>query len=409
MFIYSIKDTAHPVLVRELELDGRYKDSRMIGTVLYFITDSYLDRYGSDARFPGIYDSGRGSLVPPLYYFDRIDRQFSLTTIGAVDTGATEAVNAKTFLIGSAGTVYVSTDNLYIAVPAAGNKGAVQSTDLYSFALDGGRLAYSARGTVDGTLLSPYSLDEYNGNLRVATTVMTGSWRMNSGSYSRITVLDRNLALLGILTDLAPGEKIYAARFMGERLYLVTFRETDPLFVIDLADPRNPRVLGELHIPGFSQYLHPYDATHLIGVGKDSTRGGLKIALFDVSDVRNPQLVGEKELGAAGSDSEVLRDPKAFLFDREKDILVLPVHIVENTQSSSGTGAVWGGAYVFSVDPDKGFTEKGTVVHYRDTDNLRHVIRAFYIEDVLYTVALDKIVMSDLKNGAALIGAVGLP
>jgi inhibitor of cysteine peptidase len=407
VFVYSVKDPAHPALIRETEMDGSYRDSRMIGSQLYFVTNSYLDPNDDAAGFPAVHDSARGSTEPPVYYFDRSDREYYLTMIGAVDIRATDAVKAKTFLIGSAGTIYVSTENLYIAIPSGSSDRAAPGTDLYSFALDNGELAYSARGTVDGTLLNQFSLDEYGGNLRVATTV-TGS-STGRGPSSKVTILDSRMQVIGSVGDLAPTQQIYAARFMGERLYLVTYRETDPLFVIELADPAHPKVLGELHIPGFSRYLHPYDATHLIGVGKESTRGGLKLALFDVADVYNPRLVSEEKMGGYGSDSEVLRDHRAFLFDREKNLLVLPVHIVENTYGAGGVQQVWGGAYVFGVNPEQGFTRKGTVVHYRDADNLRHVQRAFYIEDVLYTVATDKIVMSDLKNGTALIGEVGLP
>ena len=408
VFVYSVDNPARPALVREMELDGSYRDSRMIGSTFYFVTNNYLDPDDNGSGFPAVYDSARGSAEPPVYYFERNDREFYLTTVGAVDIRATDAVKAKTFLVGSAGTVYVSPDNLYIAVPADVNDRTATSTDLYSFALDNGQLTWSARGTVDGTLLNQFSLDEYGGNLRVATTVQDYG-RTGNGPSSKVTVLDSRMQVLGSVGNLAPGQQIYAARFMGERLYLVTYRETDPLFVIGLADPEHPKVLGELHIPGFSSYLHPYDATHLIGVGKESTRGGLKLALFDVADVYNPRLIGEEKLGGYGSDSEVLRDHKAFLFDKEKDLLVLPVHIVENTYGAGGGQSVWGGAYVFGVNPEKGFTLKGTVVHYRDKDNLRHVQRAFSIEDVLYTVASDKIVMSDLKNGTALIGSVGLP
>jgi uncharacterized secreted protein with C-terminal beta-propeller domain len=408
VFIYSLKDPAHPALVREMKLDGLFRDSRMIGSTFYFVVNSYLDPYDNTAGFPAVYDSARGSYEPPVYYFDRNDREFYLTTIGAVDIRATEAVKAESFLIGSAGTVSVSPDTLYIAVPADTDGRTAASTDIYSFSLDGGRLTYSARGTVDGTLLNQFSLDEYHGNLRVATTVQAAG-STGGVQSSKVTILDNRMEVLGSVGNLAPTQQIYAARFTGERLYLVTYRETDPLYVIDLADPAHPEVMGELHIPGFSRYLHPFDATHLIGVGKESTRGGLKLALFDVSDVHNPRLVDEEKLGGYGSDSEVLRDHKAFLFDRERALLVLPVHIVENTYGSDGRKPVWGGAYVFSVNPDKGFSEKGTVVHYRDMDNLRQVKRAFFIEDVLYTVASDKIVMSDLKDNVALIGSLGLP
>ncbi len=405
VFVYSVKDPAHPVLVREMELDGVYKDTRMIGSMLYFVTEDYLDLYASDVVFPEVSDSSHGSFVPSVYYFDRNDRSFSLTTICAVDIQVTGPVKARTFLIGSAGTVYVSPDTLFIAVPGAGNGRAIQSTELYAFALDDGELTYSARGTVDGTLLNQFSMDEYGGNLRVATTVQD---YQRNGYSSRVTILDGRLQAIGSVGDLAFGEQIYAARFLGDRLYLVTFRETDPLFVIDLAKPKNPTVLGELHIPGFSRYLHPYDATHLIGIGKESTWGGLKIALFDVADVHNPRLVDEEKLGGYGSDSEALRDHKAFLFDREKDLLVLPVRIAEDTPSNRGVSQVWGGAYVFGVNPDSGFTEKGTVVHYRNSGNPNDVKRSFYIENVLYTLATDKLVMSDLANGTQLIGEVRL-
>ena len=410
LYVFSAKDPVHPALVRDLVLDGSYKDSRMIGSMLYFVTNNNVDISTDTVVFPGMYDSRRGSSVPPVYHFNSRDREFSLTTVGAVDVMADDPVKAKTFLIGSAGTVYVSLEKLYIAISGQGDDRIPAATTVYSFALDNGRLTYTAHGVVDGTLLNQFSMDEYGGNLRVATTLDTGNGRMNS-QYSEVSVLDGQLRLIGSVSNIAKNEKIYAARFMGERLYLVTFRETDPLFVIDLSDPRNPAVLGELQIPGFSSYLHPYDATHLIGVGKESTRGGLKLALFDVGDVNNPQLVGEKILGGSGSDSEVLRDHKAFLFDKEKNLLVLPVHIVEDPSSYRSVRPVWGGAYVFGVDVHRGFTEKGTVVHYRESGSTstNAVKRAFFIEDVLYTFASNKIVMSDLKNDTSLLGEVELP
>jgi len=409
VFVYSVKDPAHPALQREMELDGAYKDTRMIGSMLYFVTTEYIDLYADDVAFPEIYDSRRGSAVPPVYYFDRKDREFSLTTVGAVDIMAGDPIKAKTFLIGSAGTVYVSPENLYIAINSPYDYSSPQGTDVYAFALDDGRLSYSAHGTVDGTLLNQFSMDEYGGNLRIATTVEdTNRWGNNR--FSKVSVLDSRMNVIGSVDNLAPGERIYAARFMGDRLYLVTFRETDPLFVIDVSDPARPKVLGELHIPGFSSYLHPYDATHLIGVGKQSTSGGLKLALFDVSDVHHPQLIDEEKMGGYGSDSEVLTDHKAFLFDKEKDLLVLPVHIREDaTQANNWNPPGWGGAYVFGVNPARGFTVKGTVVHYQDTNGSnREVKRALYIENILYTMSSDKIVMSSLGNLIRPAGSVRL-
>jgi len=420
IFVFSVKNPANPVLTRQLELDGSYRDSRMIGSVLYFVTSASVIPYGDEMDFLKIRDSAAGTITAPVYYFDRKDRQFSLTMVGAVDTAADTPAKAKTFLIGSAGTVYVSPSHLYIAIPSPIDYSArtrSDSTEIYAFTLDGDRIAYASQGRVDGTLLNQYAMDEYNGNLRVATTVQENGIHRSSTS-SKVTVFDNRLKPLGSIGTIAPGEKIYAARFMGERLYLVTFRETDPLFVIDLSRPEHPAILGELQIPGFSNYLHPYDATHLIGIGKESTRGGLKMALFDVADVHNPRLVDEEKLGGPGSDSEVLRDPKAFLFDREKNLLVLPVHILESQADFGYTNDKrqsmpelfeWGGAYVFGVDPKTGFSLQGQVIHYRGhAGNDADVKRSLYIEKTLYTMSPGKIVMSDLKNATHLIGEVEL-
>lgn len=410
IFIFSVEDPANPSLVREIKMDGRYEDSRMIGPVLYSISTGTVDPYAGAITFPEIDDSAAGTATPRVYYFNATDNEYALTTIGSVDVSANEPVRAKTFLIGSAGTVYVSPARLYIAVPEivnfrSGKTGGM--TSIYAFSLDDGEFSYAARGTVEGTLLNQFSLDEYGGYLRVATT-QQGWTRGQSARSSTVSVLNRQLDTVGTLAGLAPGETIYAARFMGDRLYLVTFRETDPLFVIDLSNPGHLKVLGELHIPGFSQYLHPYDATHLIGIGKESTWGGLKIALFDVTDVHNPHLVDEEKLGGYGSDSEVLRDHRAFLFDREKSLLVLPARIVEPAVSPRADGtSEWSGAYVFKVSPDRGFSLNGTVVHHRGPrEPGTDVRRSLYIDNVLYTMSPEKIVLSDLANATHLIGEV---
>jgi uncharacterized secreted protein with C-terminal beta-propeller domain len=219
-----------------------------------------------------------------------------------------------------------------------------------------------------------------------------------------VTVLDRNLRAVGTLSGIAPNERIYAARFMGDRLYLVTFRETDPFFVIGLADPAHPNVLGKLKIPGYSSYLHPYDASHIIGIGKDAQSGPVKIALFDVSEVNDPKLISSQSLGGDGSSTPVISDPRAFLFDKEKDILVLPLHL-ESKYQCNALGydcyqpSAWGGVYVYSIRPKTGFVLKGKVTHYDgySGDNAQ-VRRSLYIGDTLYTMSDSKIVMSDLAQ-----------
>ena len=426
IYVFSVKDQASPTLEREVEIDGRYTDSRMIGQWLYFLTSTPVDPYSSDITFPEVRDGDSGTFTPVAYSLEGKDKAFAFTTIGSVSLGADAPVRAKTFLVGTAGTVYVSPTTLYIGVHSAGEPsplrhvdaqgrevgGSTDQTGIYSFSLQDGAIRFKAAGKVDGTLLNQYAMDEYQGNLRLATTVTEyGSWR--SSLSSMVSVLDDRLTLVGTVTDIAPDERIYATRFMGERLYMVTFRETDPFFVVDLSNPAHPALVGTLKLPGFSNYLHPYDAAHIIGVGKTANFGAVKLSLFDVSDITKPGLVDSVELGEAGSSSEVTNDPKAFLFDKEKDILVLPLELagVYRTTPAGGnyygTREVWGGAYVFSVDPDRGFSLKGSVKHYDEHSGYQvPVKRALYIEDTLYTISPRVIYMSDLGNGVSYLNNV---
>jgi uncharacterized secreted protein with C-terminal beta-propeller domain len=258
-------------------------------------------------------------------------------------------------------------------------------------------------------------MDEYDGYFRVATT----TWGETTGNH--VYILDMDLNIVGSLEDLAPGETIYSARFMGERGYMVTFKQVDPLFVIDLSDPSNPRELGYLKVTGYSDYLHPYDETHLIGIGKETTDAGefawyqgVKISLFDVSDVSNPQEIDKLEIGDRGTESPVLYDHKAFLFDRSRNLMVMPILVAEVDQSEYPEGVpswaygepVWQGAYVFDISLDAGISVRGTITHIEDIADPEYyyyyspfaVERSLYIDDVLYTISQAKIKMNSLEN-----------
>ncbi len=177
----------------------------------------------------------------------------------------------------------------------------------------------------------------------------------------------------------------------------------DPFFVIDLADPRRPEVLGYLKIPGFSEYLHPMDATHVLGVGKDTVEAdegdfawfqGLKLSLFDVSDVREPEEVAKYLIGDRGTSSPVLWDHKAFLHVAAQNLVVLPVDlVVQEAGEPWGWGApVWQGVYVLSVTPEEGFQLVGTVSHWEEDgedywQSPRSIQRSLYIGDYLYTLS----------------------
>lgn len=278
---------------------------------------------------------------------------------------------------------------------------------------------YLAKGEVPGRLLNQFSMDEDGDRFRVATTFDFYSPYRGPVLYNNVYVLDESMRLVGKLEEIAPDESIYSARFMNDRLYLVTFQRMDPFFVIDLSED-NPRVLGELKLPGYSNYLHPYDENHVLGIGKETKEDrygnvrvlGVKIALFDVSDVRNPRLIDEYEIGGPGTESEVLYDHKALLFDRSKDILSIPVSIYpEYSDPQYAMGGsyiepkVWRGFYVFGINSEEGFILKGKIEHFNDTGDRYYYAygtqgsRSLYIEDVLYTVTLNNAIkMNDLQT-----------
>jgi uncharacterized secreted protein with C-terminal beta-propeller domain len=272
-------------------------------------------------------------------------------------------------------------------------------------------------------------MDEHDGYFRIATTI--GSvW--DGESTNNIYILDENLKRVSEIEDIAPGERIYSARFMGSKAYLVTFKKIDPFFTIDLSDPKNPQILGELKIPGYSDYLHPYDENHIIGIGKDTVEleegemwswnfawyQGIKIALFDVSDFENPKEVSKIVIGDRGTDSPALHDHKAFLFDKEKELLVIPVRLCEisdeiKEQNDGYTGNIYGectfqGAYVYKLNLDEGFEYQGRITHGDENDlnndygwgywGSSTITRTLYIENVLYTISDNMVKMNNLNT-----------
>jgi uncharacterized secreted protein with C-terminal beta-propeller domain len=308
------------------------------------------------------------------------------------------------------------------------NEADQTTTVIHKLALKDGTITYVAEGEVKGTLDNQYSMDEYNNNLRLATTSSI-STSAGEYTYNNVYVLDGNMNTTGSLTHIAEQESIYATRFIGDRLYMVTFNRIDPLFVIDLSTPATPKILGELTITGYSDYLYPYDTTHLIGIGKQTatsdwggvSTSGVQLALYDVSDVANPQQLAKVQIGDAGSDSAALTDPHAFLFDQAENLLVIPVAAVSSSQIVKGDyynnqQQVWYGAYVFGVTPETGFTLKGTVQHgtgtygyYSYGSSPADVTRSLYIGNVLYTMSAEQIKANSFDDINTTIATIPLP
>jgi uncharacterized secreted protein with C-terminal beta-propeller domain len=415
VYFYDVSDRENPVLERTYETEGSYVATRMIGDYVYVVSQKGAWVYEGVLDLPAYKENGKVYQVPAssIYYYNGTDPSYAYTTIASINTQDSEVpVQSETFLLGSSSTVYCSAEYLYLTT------GGYSETGIHKIRLDDGYIEGVADGSVPGWVLNQFSMDESGGYFRIATT--TGhAWGVSS-SKNNVYVLDADLKVVGELEDLAPGEQIYSARFMGDRLYLVTFKKVDPLFVIDLKDPTAPKVLGKLKIPGYSNYLHPYDETHVIGLGKeaiDSEGGnfawyqGVKLSLFDVSDVSNPREVAKLEIGDRGTDSPALSDHKAFLFSRERNLLVIPML---EAKVSSGYGVepnaygdyVYQGAYVFQISTE-GIVLRGRVTHLQGDELLKSgywfdsdysVYRSLYIGENLYTISGAMVKINSLSD-----------
>lgn len=296
-----------------------------------------------------------------------------------------------------------------------------ERTVIYKLSLNGGQPVYRATASVPGAVLNQFSLDEdVDGNLRLATTRSRNFSVLAGGqdSYSNLYILSADLQLLGKVENLAPGERIYSVRFLGKRAYLVTFKQTDPLFVLDLSNPKAPKLLGELKVPGFSNYLHPYDENTLIGLGRDTNldaygnvrTGGLKLSLFDVHDANNPRELDSYVAGGAGSSSLALYNHKAFLFSLDKNLLAIPASL---TSAVDGNRTYFSGALVFNIEAGK-FVLKAQIDHsdggkYQRSDSWcgpycydNSVQRILYIKDALYTFSNKYLKVNSLNDFQAL-------
>jgi len=419
--VYDLTDVTNPVLTRDIKINGTLAGSRMIGNYIYTsivqpaIRPTWYaepEPVGNETSLaimlPQITTDGTTKEIQPteIRYVNVTDVSYYFTTVLAVNilNDAQEPTH-ETFLASTSSQMYVSQDNMYLTVAnmnwwmmRTDTSEVREETLIYRVRLDQERVLFEAQGAVPGYILNQFSMDEYNGYFRVATTI---GW--SELSTNNLYVLNMTLGIIGKLEGLAPSERIYSSRFMGNRAYLVTFRQVDPFFVIDLSNPTAPEVLGYLKIPGFSGYLHPYDETHVIGIGKQDTN--VKLSLFDVTDVTAPtEAVPPYIVNAQWSDTTVLSDHKTFLFDKSKQLLALPISIneamwLEGTYYGMG---YWQGEYVFTTSLTNGFTLKGNVTHQETSveqwNSSYWIKRALYIEDVLYTVSDKKVKMNSLTD-----------
>ncbi|MHA6258889.1 beta-propeller domain-containing protein [Sporosarcina sp. CAU 1771] len=432
--IYDVSNPENPTLIREVGAEGSLSGARKVENYLYFVTnvrkyvDFTQDVDGEMVR-PFIYDSEKEEELSILPYPDisilpgALDSTYAIITAIDLTSDAKKDVATKGYLGGSE-QMYMSENNLYVtamlyeANPEAQNKDAATSrmmwwpmsgnTEVFKFAINGTNVTFHNSALLKGSLLNQFSMDEYKGNFRAVTTE-GNMWDEKNPSKNHLFILDENMKQTGSVEGLAKGERIYSARFMGDKAYMVTFRETDPLFVIDVANPSEPKVLGELKIPGFSNYLHPLDENHLIGFGyetvaeKDPNGGepriltlGMKISLFDVSDFANPKEKDTEIIGGRGTYSPIQYDHKALFQHKAKSLYGFPVVIYDEGTRKDYIDYQRSGALIYEITANEGIQLKGNLLNekkagqpYEDWE--KEIQRMLYSGDTLYTVSMKEL------------------
>jgi uncharacterized secreted protein with C-terminal beta-propeller domain len=462
MLMVDVSNPASPQTIKDIQVDGYLVSSRITGGNLHVITqflpnlpplDIWYD--GSQEDKETVAEANKKTLAAltlddfvPTYTVndacgvavekgravatsDFIKPQEesggSMVTIITIDMADPAADFTSTGFVADVQNIYASTQSLYLvstlyhyAEDTYDQEGFVIwsnptfETRIHKFDL-GDTVTYAAAGKVDGEILNQFSLGEYNGVLRIATT--TGyTWDQTSKNH--VFCLQNNngkLDVIGSIRDIAPGERLYSARFMGDKGFLVTFVQVDPLFTLDLSDPRNPRVAGELKVPGFSTYLHPLNDQYLLSIGEDTQSegdivkiNGLQLSIFDISDFAHPMLLHTEKIGDRGTYSEALYNHKAVTFWAEKNLLALPVNLneISDPQNPEDWGKnTFNGLYVYQITDDYDFKFLGRMNMFvwdeADANNWMYSpswYRGVFIEDYIYSLTSFTVKAAPIDN-----------
>ena len=452
LLLYNTTVLSSPMLTQNVTVPGSYVAARLADGYLYAVIQqpSYVfDGQGNaTAVLPAVAVGGvEGKLPPDAVHYTPVAVQVSYYTMITSVSMGTGKESTASVLTGPSDNIYVSTSNIYVVytnyldlyyadgIPGDFYSGGAISPQLVAQAQNStvvrasysdGSVTVAKAGVVPGTVLNQFSMDEYNGYFRMATS----RFAMINGAATRsddVYVLDQNMNQVSALRDIAPGENIYAVRFVGQMGYVVTFQQVDPLFVISFKDVSDPVILSALKVSGYSDYLHPLWGGYLLGVGKDAVPAsngdfsyylGLKLSLFRVYDDGSSSQVAKMPIGDRGTDSPVLSDHLAFTFDPSRNITVIPLtlYVVSGNQSySSGFppygDPVWQGVYVIKVT-QSGFDLLGKVsqypsgMNYGDSPNGNlQIDRSVIIGDYLYTVSQGEVMVSALTSFATVATA----
>lgn len=447
--IYNITSREKPVLTKSYEMYEPYYTSRCVDNVLYVISSGNL-RKEDDEIVVGYNEDNmeKEMSIDKIKYLKDV-KTTKQTLISTVDlNNETADIKLDSYLM-NISNAYVSENAIYLLnqkynndskIPIKllfGFKGVFGLEDYYEMDSESGyyteiykfdikeNVEYKAKTKVKGKTINQYSLDEKDNHLRIA---------LYDNDGSRVAIFDEDLKQIGISDNVAKGEKMYSSRFIGDKVYFVTYKTIDPLFVMDLSNEAKPKVLGKLKIPGYSTYLHPYDENHIIGIGMEtkeiinrnsngkviSTTAkvvGMKMALFDVSNVNSPVQISSVVIGDSRTTSAILTNPKALLFSKEKSLIAIPVNnysqdfevtssnnyetMINNyTKYSKPYNAE--GYLVYNINVQDGFKLKGVITHEKTNATYYYsnskLLRGLYIDNNLYTVSETMIKVNELDS-----------
>lgn len=447
--IYNITSREKPVLTKSYEMYEPYYTSRCIDNVLYVISSGNL-RKEDDEIVVGYNEDNmeKEMSIDKIKYLKDV-KTTKQTLISTVDlNNETADIKLDSYLM-NISNAYVSENAIYLLnqkynndskIPIKllfGFKGVFGLEDYYEMYAESGyyteiykfdikeNVEYKAKTKAKGKTINQYSLDEKDNHLRIA---------LYDNDGSRVAIFDEDLKQIGISDNVAKGEKMYSSRFIGDKVYFVTYKTIDPLFVMDLSNETKPKVLGKLKIPGYSTYLHPYDENHIIGIGMEtkeiinrnsngkviSTTAkvvGMKMALFDVSNVNSPVQISSVVIGDSRTTSAILTNPKALLFSKEKSLIAIPVNnysqdfevtssnnyeTMINNYTKYGKPYNAEGYFVYNINVQDGFKLKGVITHEKTNATYYYsnskLLRGLYIDNNLYTVSETMIKVNELDS-----------
>ena len=400
MRIYDISNIKEPKETRRVMIEGNYISSRMIEDNIYYVANKYIatsniqknkmedldeDKYKPVYQDTAVSQEEKCINYDLIYYFPET-QDSSYLMLAGLNINNNEEAEIRTFL-GAGQYIYSSEKNMYIATNKTtygkGYEVLGGTTHLLKIELNNGKFNFKAECNIDGQVNNQFSMDENKDTFRIATT--TGNIWVDKTTANNLYILNDKLEEIGKVENFGKEEKIYSVRYVGDKAYVVTFKQTDPLFVIDLSKSTKPQILGELKIPGYSTYLHPYDDTHLIGFGYDTKENGtrvitngLKMSMFDISDFNNPQELFKISIGDSKyTYSELLYNHKALLFSKEKNIIAFPLYSSSGRKTNSR-------AAIYNIDLEKGFSLKGEIsnVTNKYEENVKRIV---FANDTFYT------------------------